>query len=405
MAKSVRLFISTGEVSGDLQASLLIDALQRQAAQRGLELEILALGGDRMVAAGAKLLGYTTGIGSVGLLESVPFILPTLKVQRQAKQYLQQNPPDLVVLVDYMGPNVALCGYLPKHLPRVPAVYYIAPQEWVWRASSYNTKCIINGTKRVLAIFPEEARYFQEQGAQVTWVGHPLVDRMQYAPDRATARAALGIPDDQLTVVLMPASRQQEIRYLLPVIAQAAQQIQAQIPQVRFWIPLARETYRGAIEQAVKDYGLQATVLSDPTARQLPIGKALQKSPTMQAIAAADLAITKSGTANLEVALLDVPQVVLYKVNPITAWVLGKLLRFSIPYMSPVNLVEMKPVVPEFLQSTATPDNIAQTSLQLLLDPAKRAAMLAGYASMRQAVGAPGVCDRAAQEILALLPS
>ncbi|MBD2022161.1 lipid-A-disaccharide synthase, partial [Leptolyngbya sp. FACHB-36] len=121
-----QIFISTGEVSGDLQGSLLIEALKRQALDLDLELEILALGGDRMAAAGAKLLGHTSAIGSMGILESLPFVLPTLQVQRQAKQYLQQHPPDLVVLIDYMGPNLAFCEYLPEQFPGVPVVYYIA---------------------------------------------------------------------------------------------------------------------------------------------------------------------------------------------------------------------------------------------------------------------------------------
>jgi lipid-A-disaccharide synthase len=116
--RPVRLFISTGEVSGDLQGSLLVQALQRQAAKRGLTLELLAMGGDRMAAAGAKLLARTSAIGSMGIFESLPFVLPTLRVQRQAKQYLQQYPPDLIVLIDYMGPNLAFCEYFPERLSR-----------------------------------------------------------------------------------------------------------------------------------------------------------------------------------------------------------------------------------------------------------------------------------------------
>jgi len=134
-----RIFISTGEVSGDLQGSLLIEALQQQAAVRGVELEVLALGGDRMAAAGAKLLGHTSAIGSMGIFESLPYVWPTLRVQRRAKAYLQQHPPDGVVLIDYMGPNIAFCNYLPQHLPGVPVIFYIAPQEWVWAVSSYNS--------------------------------------------------------------------------------------------------------------------------------------------------------------------------------------------------------------------------------------------------------------------------
>ncbi|HEY9805902.1 MAG TPA: hypothetical protein V6D04_05000, partial [Candidatus Obscuribacterales bacterium] len=117
------------------------------------------------------------------------------------------------------------------------------------------------------------------------------------------------------------------------------------------------------------------------------------------------LAIGKSGTVNLEIALLNVPQVVLYRVGAVTAWIARHILKFSIPFMSPPNLVEMKPVVPEFLQDQATPDNIAQAGLELLLNSERRQQTLANYQAMRQAIGEAGVCDRAAQEILRLLPT
>ncbi len=394
----VRIFISTGEVSGDLQGALLVTALQRQAQAIGLELEILALGGDRMAQAGATLLGNTTGIGSVGLVESLPYIWPTLQIQRRAKQYLRQHPPDLVVLIDYLGPNISLGNFVRRHLPKVPIAYFIAPQEWVWSLNNRNTTQVVGISDRILAIFPEEARYYEQHGAKVTWVGHPLVDRIQSAPDRVTARAALGIPDEQLAIALFPASRRQEVKYLLPVIFAAAQQIQAQLPHVHFWIPLSLEAYRQPIEQAIQQYGLRATLL---TATPNQTGGSTQ---TLQAIAAADLAIGKSGTVNLEIALLNVPQVVLYRVGTVTAWIARHLLKFSIPFMSPPNLVEMKPIVPEFLQDAATPENITQAALELLLNPERRQQTLQGYQMMQQALGEVGVCDRAAQEILRLLP-
>ena len=386
----VRIFISTGEVSGDLQGALLIEALKRQAVSTGLELEIVALGGDRMADAGATLLSNTISIGSIGTLESLPFILPTLKIQRRAKQYLQQHPPDLVVLIDYPVSNLTIGSYVRRQMPQVPVVYYIAPQMWVWWSNRGDIARIVDITDKVLAIFPEEARYFRSQGAKVSWVGHPLVDRMQNAPSREKARAGLRISPEQLSVVLLPASRRQELKYILPVMFQAAIAIQAKLPQVHFWIPLSLEIYRQPIEQAIQDYGLRATVVS---------------GQTQEAIAAADLAITKSGTVNLEIALLNVPQVVLYRVSPVTAWIARTFLKFSIPYMSPPNLVEMKPIVTELLQEQATPENIQHAALELLLNPSRRQQTLADYQQMRRSLGEVGVSDRAAQEIFQLLPN
>jgi lipid-A-disaccharide synthase len=384
----MRIFISTGEVSGDLQGALLIAALQRQVVAAGLELEIVALGGEKMAAAGAHLLGNTSSIGSMGLFESLPYVLPTIQVQRKAIAHLKENPPDLVVLIDYMTPNLGIGTYLKKHMPQIPVVYYIAPQEWVWSVSLSNTSRIVSFTDKLLAIFSEEARYYQENGAKVSWVGHPLVDRMENAPSREVARGKLGIGSEQIAIALLPASRRQELKYLLPVIFQAAQNIQAKLPEVHFWIPLSLEIYREDIEKAIQRYNLQATVVS---------------GQQQEVMAAADLAITKSGTVNLELSLLNVPQVVTYRLHPVTAWIARNILKGSIPFASPTNLVLMREIVPEFLQERATPENLTQAAMDLLVNPSRKEQILADYREMRQHLGEVGVCDRAAEEILQMV--
>ena len=385
----MRIFISTGEVSGDLQGAMLTEALKNQAIAQKIDLEIFALGGDRMAAAGAKILANTTSIGSVGFLEALPFIVPTLKIQNQTKQYLQHNPPDALVLIDYPASNLIIGNYVRKHFSEVPIIYYIAPQDWAVPMLG-NTKKIAKIVDKLLAIFPGEANYFKQHQIDVTWVGHPLLDRMKTAPNRTTARQVLNIKPEQLIITLLPASRQQEIKYLLPVICEAAQAIQAKLPQVHFLIPVSLTIYHQAIATAVETYKLSATIL---------------EGNTLAAIAAADLAITKSGTVNLEIALLNVPQVVLYRINPFTAWVGRNLLNFSIPLMSPPNLVCQKKIVPELQQEEATAAIVTQESLELLKNKAKQEQMLANYQRMRSILGEVGVCDRAATEILQLANS
>ncbi len=390
----MNIFISTGEVSGDLQGGMLVSALYQQAKQRGIDLTITALGGDRMAAAGAVVLSDTTAIGSVGLIESIPYIIPTIVTQVKVKKYLQANPPDLVILIDYMGPNIGIGSYLKNHLPNIPVVWYIAPQEWVWSLGKRRTNQIIKLTNRILAIFPQEKIYFEERGAKVTFVGHPLLDRMVDAPSRAVARSILGISEETRAIALLPASRQQEIKYLLPVMFEAAQIVQKQIANVQFFIPLSLEKYRPAITAAIDKYQLNATIY--PRSNDESID-------TLTVLAGMDLAITKSGTVNLELGLLKVPQVVIYRVSSITAWVVEHLLNFSIPFMSPTNLVEMRPIVPEFLQYHATPNNIVREAIALLTDDQRRQTMKVEYERMRLALGDGQVCDRTAQVILDLL--
>ncbi|MEM9905870.1 MAG: lipid-A-disaccharide synthase [Cyanobacteria bacterium P01_D01_bin.44] len=395
--RPVRIFIHTGEVSGDLQGGLLVEALKREATRRQWVLDISAMGGERMSQAGATLIGNTVPVGAVGIFESWPYLLSTLRLQKRAQQHLLANPPDVAVLIDYMGPNIAIGNFMRAKLPRLPLVYYIAPQQWVWALGLRDTRRILKVADKLLAIFPEEARYFAQHGNQVRWVGHPLVDTFTPAPMsleaqigyRQAARQRLGLAATDTIITLLPASRQQELTYIMPTLFKAARIIQQQLPQpVKFFVPVSQGRFRGAIEAAMGRYGLQAEIIEDAS---------------QDAIAAADLAIAKSGTANLETALMDVPQVVMYRLNRLTAWV-AELLRFSAEFVSPVNLVERKPIVPELIQWKATPEAVAEEALALLLNEQKRQTMLAGYAQMRQAMGTAGVCDRAAREILDMVP-
>jgi lipid-A-disaccharide synthase len=381
----MRIFISTGEVSGDLQGAILIKALKEEAAIANIELEITALGGDRMKRSGATILGDTTAIGSVGLLEALPFVIPTLKLQNRTKKYLLNNVPDVLVLIDYAAPNIAIGRYVKKNLPQVPIVYYIAPQDWVVPVLG-NAAKLTRFVDKLLAVFPEEANYYRKKGIDTTWVGHPLLDRLEKTPDRVASRQLLNISSEQTIITLLPASRRQEINQMLPIIAQAASLIQQQIPNIHFLIPVSLELYNDAIVAIVKQYQLSATILKDRT---------------LEAISAADLAITKSGTVNLEIALLNIPQVVLYRVHPVTAWLARNLLKIKVPLMSPPNLIVNREIVPELQQESATPTNIANTALNLLSNPIKRQQMIADYQKMRSLLGEIGVGKKAAKAILA----
>lgn len=386
MTQPKTIFISTGDVSGDLQGALLVTALRQLAEKSDSKLNIIALGGSRMAAAGATVLADTTGISTVGILEHLSSLIPTFKIQNIAQQYLKTTPPDVMVLIDYKGANVVMGNYTKNTFPGVPIIYYIAPQEWVWSIDDKSTSSIVKFTDEILSIFPEEARYFAEKGARVKFMGHPLIDRVATIPHREYARRQLGIAEDEIAVALIPASRKQELKYLLPFIFESAQQIQAKLPNVRFWVPLSREAFKTDIDRAIQAYKLNATLVTE--------------NPDL-VLAAADLAITKCGTVSLELALLNVPQVVIYRVSKLTAWLAKNVVKFSIPFMSPTNLVEMKPIVPELLQDEANVDQITAESLELILNQDKRDRTFADYAQMRLALGEPGVCDRVAQEILA----
>lgn len=382
----MKIFISTGEVSGDLQGSMLVKALYQAATKRQLDLEIIGLGGARMQAAGAKILADTATIGSMGFIEAIPFILPTIKIQKLTKKYIQKNVPDVLVLIDYPASNLALASYVKQHLPQIPVVYYIAPQDWAVPMLN-NAAKIAQVVDKLLAIFPAEAEYFKARNINTVFVGHPLLDRITQATDRIQARLNLGLEFSDRIVTLLPASRQQEIKYLLPVMCAAAQQILQQMPDVKFLLPVSLASYRSAITAAVAEYNLPVQILD---------GK------TLDAIAAADLAITKSGTVNLEIALLNIPQVVIYRIHPLTAWI-GRRLGFKVPLMSPPNLVIDRMLVPELQQEAVTAENITTAAIQLLTNATIQQEITTGYQEMRSLLGKVGVGDRVAAEILQLV--
>lgn len=382
------IFISTGDVSGDLQGALLVTALKQLAETSGIDLNIVALGGSRMAAAGATMLADTVSISSMGIVEHAAYVIPSIQVRNLARKYLKTTPPDVIVLIDYVDPNIAIGKYARSIFLDIPILYYIAPQDWVWPRQHKRAKLLVSFVDEIYSVFPIEAQYFAKQGGKTKFVGHPLVDRIATIASREVAREQLGISDDEIAIALIPASRQQELKYLLPPIFEAAQQIQDRVPNVRFWIPLARKDFQSEIEQQIQAYQLQATLITENADLVL---------------SGVDFAITKCGTVSLELALLNVPQVVIYRVSKITAWIAEHVVKFSIPFMSPTNLVEMKPIVPELMQDAATPDRIAAESLELILNKERRDRMLADYSQMRSALGDTGVCDRVAAEILAKL--
>jgi lipid-A-disaccharide synthase len=390
-----RLLISTGEVSGDLQGGLLVAALREEAQERQLPLEIAALGGARMARAGATLLADTTPMGSIGLWEALPLVLPTLRVQRQLSRWLKRHPPDALVLIDYMGANVSLGLKVKRRLPQVPIFYYIAPQEWAFRVGEGSSTRLIGFTDRILAIFPEEARFYAARGAQVTWVGHPLLDTLTDLPSREMARAQLGLQAHERLLLLFPASRKQELRYLLPPLATAAAELQRRVPGLRVMVPAGQQAFEPVLTEMLTAAGVQAEVV--------PAAQADQLRPIL--CAAADLAINKSGTVNLELALRGVPQVVAYRVSRPTAWVAKHLLHFQVDHISPVNLVLQERLVPELLQDEFTAEAVVREALPLLDNPQAQQRVVDGYQRLRRVLGEPGVTRRAAAAILDALPA
>lgn len=387
----VRLLVSTGEVSGDLQGALLIRALRQEALDRGVDLEVVALGGQRMRQAGATLLADTESMGAIGLWEPLPFVAATVRLQARLGRWLNSHRLDGVVLIDYMGANVGLGRRIKKRFATLPIFYYIAPQEWAFSLWEGRTTSLISFTDQILAIFPEEARFYGQRGATVTWVGHPLLDSLGQLPSREEARAQLDLPADAPVLLLLPASRRQELRYLFPTMARAAALLQQRHPSLQVLLPAGQSSFEAELERGLAAAGVKGRIIPAKDADAL-------KSALC---AAADGALTKSGTANLELALRGVPQVTGYRLSRPTAFLARHLLRFQVPHISPVNLILEERLVPELLQSEWTAEAmVAEIEPLLEHGSSQRQHVLEGYSRLKAALGDPGVTRRAAIVIL-----
>ena len=389
----MKLLISTGEVSGDLQGSLLINALKTNAEKRKIELEIIALGGERMKEAGAKLISNTSSIGAIGFLEALPYVLPTLNAQSKIDNYLSSSPPDAVVLIDYMGPNIRLGLKVKKKFPNIPIIYYIAPQEWAWRLGDSGTTDLISFTDKILAIFEEEAKFYSNKGGNVKFVGHPMLDFYRNIPTREESLRRIGLTSDQKLLLIIPASRKQELKYILPTLLKAAKLLQEKDPSITVLIPSGLNEFNELLNNSLKEYALSGRIILSNEVDDL--------KPFL--FSAAHLALAKSGTINMELALNSVPQIVGYKVSRVTAFFARYLLRFNVKYISPVNLLLNKMLIPEFIQEDFKADKIFNAALKILEDNSTKEDIKHGYERLKDKLGKPGVTDRASKDILDLL--
>ncbi|WP_032524920.1 lipid-A-disaccharide synthase [Prochlorococcus marinus] len=387
---SKKIFISTGEVSGDLHGSLLSKALFDEAKKRHLDLEICGLGGDRMKKEGVKILQDTTSISAIGIWEALPLLLPTIRIQKRFYQLLKKYPPDCLILIDYMGPNIKIGIKLKRSKTKIPIFYYIAPQEWAWRVGNNTTTNLINFSDKIFAIFKQEAAFYKKRGGNVLWVGHPMIDLIKKLPLKKDARKILNLSPNESILLIMPASRPQELRYLLPTFMRTARKLQQKYPTLVVYIPSCRTVFEEQFRKAFRKYQVKGKVISQKDNAQLkPYIYSLTK-----------IALCKSGTVNMELALHGIPQIVGYRVSRITAFIARKILNFKVKFISPVNLLNNKLIIPEFVQRNFDEKKIFYKSCRVLENKSEKLKFKNGYASLKRELGEEGVVSRTAKEII-----
>jgi lipid-A-disaccharide synthase len=372
------VLISAGDASGELHAAALVEQLRR----REPGVRVLGLGGPAMEKAGVELVVSQRELAVGGLFEVLRDLPRIVSVWRRMTRALREARPDLVILVDSPDFNLPLA----KRARRagVPVLYYVSPQVWAWRRG--RIRRIAERVDRLAVIFPFEPAVYAGTGLAVTFVGHPLVDRLQpLATDgeRVAARRALGLDEGRPLVLLLPGSRRNEVRSTLPLQLAAASALHARDPRVGFVVAVAPSIERSTIDAAIAAQPLPAL-----------LDLAVLEGRTHEAMRAADVALAKPGTVTLEIALLGTPFAVTTRVNRLTAFLIRRLVRVS-SYTMP-NLIAGRTIVPEFLQEDADPSRIADALLALLRGP-ERALQLAALAEVRSALGAGGAAARAAE--------
>jgi len=387
---SRKIFISTGEVSGDLHGSLLAKALLEEAKKRSIEIKVFGLGGQRMVKAGVEVLHDTTPISAIGIWEALPLVLPTLKIQKKFYNSLIAHSPDCLILIDYMGPNINIGRKLRRVKNNIPIYYYIAPQEWAWRVGNNSTTDLINFSDKIFAIFKQEADFYKKRGGNVSWIGHPMMDLTKKLPTKAESRRLLNIKNNENFLLIMPASRPQELRYILPTYMKVAKKLQQKYPNLIVVIPSCRKEFDEKFQKAFDEYEIKGKIVKqDDLEDQKKYIYSLTK-----------LALSKSGTVNMELALYGVPQVVGYKVSRVTAFIAKKILNFKVKFISPVNLLLRKSIIPEFVQNDFDANKIFKKSCQLIDNKNQIKKIKKGYQLLRSELGEEGGVKRAAEEIL-----
>lgn len=367
--------ISCGEPSGDLYAGALATEIRRLDPS-GV---ITGFGGDRLQAAGASLVGNFSGLSVTGLLEVARVLPRTYAAYRRLVDDAAAVRPDVFVAIDFPDFNFRLARALRRL--GVPIVYYISPQLWAWRRGRMKTMRRI--ADRVLVIFPFEESIYTEAGVAVQWVGHPLLDVAEPPEPKAAFLERYGLDPRRPVVALLPGSRRNELRAILPDLARAAILIRDRLPDVQFIVARAPHL-------ADRDFEPLA-MIGDPRI-------AIVDGHADGVLASADVALVASGTATVQGALHECPMVVVYRLSGLT-YRLGKPFVHVETYAM-ANLVAGRRVVPELIQDAFTPEAVAAEALRVLTDPAHAAHVRRELGEVRGKLGPPGASRRAAEAVV-----
>nr|MBU1327661.1 lipid-A-disaccharide synthase [Candidatus Omnitrophota bacterium] len=372
--KKLKLMIIAGESSGDLQAASLIKSLK----SINPHIEIFGMGGKKMQAEGAEIIYDITDLAIVGFFEVLKHIFTFKNIFEKLSALLETKKPDAVILVDYPGFNLRFAKAAKEK--NIHVIYYISPQIWAWGKNRIHE--IKKYVDKMIVIFGFEETLYKETGVKVSFVGHPFLDIVKPEWKKEETIKTAHLKHDSIKIALMPGSRKKEIEKHLPSMLQACEIIKNKIPNAEFIVSRIKELDQSLYNKTIHKSKIKLHSLDNKPYEIMDI---------------ADLVIVSSGSATLEVAIMEKPMVIVYKTSFLT-WLLARNL-IKIPDIGLVNIVARQRIVPELTQFEVTPKNIANASLEILNNHKKIHEIKENLRKVKSKLGETGASSRAAHII------
>lgn len=352
-----------GEASGDIHAAHLLKELKKIIPNLTAD----AMGSDALKAQGAEILIDNRSVAVMGLVEIIKHYPKLRRTLKQMEAHIESNPPDLLILVDYVEFNLKLAKRA-KELG-IKVLFYVSPQVWAWRPG--RVEKIGRVIDMMATIFPFEVKYYEEKNVPARYVGHPLVGKVKASASRDQLLNEFQLDDQHPIVGLQPGSRRSEISKLLEPFLEAAKILRAKLPEVQFVLPIAPGLERHELEETLKPYDFNVTLI--------PAGR------SYDAMAMSDAILSASGTATLETTMMGTPLVIAHKVAPISYQIFKRLIR--IPHIGLANIVAQREIIKEFIQDEAQPMKLADELERLITDSGYRSQMKRDMAEVTKKLG------------------
>ena len=377
--RKVTFAIVAGEASGDILGAGLIRSLRLRYPNA----RFVGIGGDEMTAEGFHSLVPMERLSVMGLVEVLGRIRELFDIRARLMNYLLATPPDVVIGID--SPDFTLGIERRCRDAGIPTAHYVSPSVWAWRQKRIFT--IAKSVNLMLTLFPFEARFYEEHGVPVAFVGHPLADRIPMMPDTVGARQSLGLLEDAPVLAILPGSRGGEVERLGTLFLEAARWIQGRRPDLQLVIPCVNRDREKQVQALVEalDVKLAVTIV---------------RGRSREVMASSDVVLLASGTATLEAMLLKKPMVVGYRLSRVSYALVSRLVK--VPYVALPNLLAKEQLVPELLQDDASPESLGEAVLERLENESERARLTAAFSQLHEQLR-QGADEQSAAAISALI--